>query len=48
MAHVDIQPDNHAALTLLGAMAADYSRRFDGGTFTADIPIEWTPARTMG
>jgi len=53
VAHVDIQPDNHAALTLLGSMASDYSRQFNDGTFTAEIPIDWAPAsdaptRTMG
>ncbi len=43
VAHVDIQPDNHAALTMLGAMARDYSRSFEGGSFTADIAL---PARS--
>ena len=36
---MDIQPDNHAALTLLGAMAPTYTRGFSGGTFTADVTL---------
>jgi GNAT superfamily N-acetyltransferase len=45
---VDIQPDNHPALSLLGAMATNYARRFSGGTFEAHIPLAPAPAQTAG
>jgi GNAT superfamily N-acetyltransferase len=37
--HADIQPDNHPALSLLGAMATDYSTRFSGGSVAARISL---------
>ncbi len=43
---VDIQPDNHPALSLLGSMATNYTRRFSGGTFEAIIPIPSAPPQT--
>ena len=45
---VDIQPDNHPALSLLGAMATSYERRFSGGTFEARIPLPPAPAQATG
>jgi GNAT superfamily N-acetyltransferase len=37
--HVDIQPDNHPALSLLGAMATDYVTRFSGGSIEGCITL---------
>jgi GNAT superfamily N-acetyltransferase len=44
--HVDIQPDNHPALSLLGAMSGDCTTRFSGGSIEARIPLPPRPAQT--